>query len=109
MTDPLPPFLSLFSSSFPLSPPPAIYHPVLLPFPHFLSSPVEIDLPLHPRSPVITALSDRPAMIAQGKWDSGGTAQNDGEEHLISNGEIRQYLVSFWGLIAVGENSISAT
>lgn len=33
----------------------------------------EIDLPLCPRPVVIMGLSDRPAMIAQGKWDRGGS------------------------------------
>lgn len=33
----------------------------------------EIDLPLCPRPVVIMGLSDRPAMIAQGKWDGGGS------------------------------------
>lgn len=33
----------------------------------------KIDLPLGPRPVVITGLSDRPAMIAQGKWDGGGS------------------------------------
>ena len=33
----------------------------------------EIDLPLCPKPVVIMGLSDRPAMIAQGKWDRGGS------------------------------------
>lgn len=45
-------------------------HNTVIPPPASLA---EIDLPLCPRPAVIMGLSDRPAMIAQGKWDGGGS------------------------------------
>lgn len=42
----------------------------------------EIDLPLCPRPVVIMGLSDRPAMIAQGKWDRGGSRRMMEESFL---------------------------